>query len=393
MKKFICNLLVALFFISVPTYGFSDDGVKIGVPLPLTGLKTMFGSMYRNGYELALEEINSKGGIRRGPLKDKKLRFIYQNTLGKPSLAVTLVNRLIDEEKVAMILGGYSSSVCFELAKLCEEREFPHLIDGGSADKIAQQGFKWIFRILHPTSRYTLALEDFLLKVARPKTMAIIYEDTLYGSTGAEKMRDFCIKNNIKVVAQEPYPSDTLNYYPLMIRVKAQNPDIIFMLSYLKDAILLVTQAHELKLSPRMLIGGGAGFTMPGFVAVTGKNAEGLFTASVWHNNVEYPGAKKFLVNYALKFGQIPEYHSAIAYSAVYVIRDVLERTKSLTNAHIRESLRNTELQTIFGRIKFEEFDGFSNQTRLPSFLLQVQKNKLVSVWPPEMAQTKYIIH
>jgi len=142
------------------------EPVKIGLPLPLTGIHAKFGEAIRNAYVLALDEINAAGGIRKGPMQGRKIEFILEDTTSKPEVARSAVEKLIARDKVPMIVGEYSSSNVFAVAGVTNKFEVPYLSQTGAADNITEQGWKWIYRINQPASEYAGGLQDFSISRA-----------------------------------------------------------------------------------------------------------------------------------------------------------------------------------------------------------------------------------
>lgn len=367
------------------------EPVKVGLPLPLTGIHAKFGEAIRNAYLLALEEINAAGGITKGPLQGRKIEFVVEDTTSKPEVARSAVEKLITRDKVPMIVGEYSSSNTFAVAGVTEKFQVPYLSQTGAADNITEQGWKWIFRINQPASEYAGGLQDFLLKVVKPKSMAILFENTLFGTSLSKAVQAWTKEVGIEVTNFEPYEAGAIDFKPMLLKVKAKNPDVQFMVSYLMDAMLLMRQSKELDINPKIFAGGAAGFTMPEFIEGARGAAEYVFSATLWAPDVKYPGAREFYDTYFKKYGVRPEYHSTEGYAAAYVLRDVLQRTASLKNEDLRQALAQTDLMTAFGPIKFVSYKKFTNQNRLPTLVVQIQKGKLVTVWPKEYAAADFI--
>ncbi len=220
--------------------------------------------------------------------------------------------------------------------------------------------------------------------------MAILYESTDYGTSLALVMRKFCEKQGIKVVYDKAYEAKATDFSPTLLEIKRQGPDVIFMVSYLMDAILLMKQAKELDINPKIFAGGGAGFALDEFPKGTGDAAEYVVTISLWSPDVKYPGAKDFVEKYRKKYQSEPTYHAAQGHAMVYVAIDALERAASLSKEDLIKALKETSIMTVYGPVKFEDFENFTNQNRIPPLVLQVQLGKLVTVWPKEAAPVMY---
>jgi branched-chain amino acid transport system substrate-binding protein len=242
-----------------------------------------------------------------------------------------------------------------------------------------------------PVSEYANAAESFYKEVAKPKTAAILYENTLFGTSGSKDAEKTLKAMGIQILVKEGYEHGAVDFKPLLIKVKNGNPDLIYMISYVMDASLIMRRAMELDINPKLYVGGGAGFTLPEFSQNTGKASEGVFSADLWVPTVPYPGAKEYYANYKKIFGKDTEYHGAEAYAAMYVIADTLKRAKSYSPEDVRQALAATDLMTAFGKVKFISYDKKINQNKLPTYLVQWIKGKLECVWPKEYATAKYI--
>ena len=132
---------------------------------------------------------------------------------------------------------------------------------------------------------------------------------------------------------KEGYEAGAVDFKPLLTKVKAAKPDMVYMISYVMDAALLMRQSKELDFNPKLFVGGGAGFTLPEFAKNAGEASEFVFSADLWSPKVPYAGAQEYFDNYGKKFGSSTEYHGAEAYASLQVITDVLKRAKDLTPA------------------------------------------------------------
>jgi branched-chain amino acid transport system substrate-binding protein len=365
--------------------------LSVGVPLPLTGPKAGFGKMHHQSYLMALEEINKSGGIRRGKYARYELEFLFDDTVGKAETGRKVVERLISKNKVPVIMGGYSSAVAAAIAKVCEQNKIPFLSPSAAADKITQKRWKYTFRINPPASEYATGLQEFLLSAVRPRSMAILFENTRFGSSTGEAMKRWCEENAIELVVFEPYEPWATDFKPLLTMVYAMNPDVIFTTARLADAILLVKQLAELNVRPRLLAGSAGTFAMPAFVQRVGMLSDNVVSAALWVPHVKYAGAEKFASKYKGKFGIEPDYHGAQAYAAAYVCRDIFERSKSLEAKSLLIALKDTDMMTVLGPVKFVSYEKYRNQNMLPTLVVQIQNGEPVTIWPPEAATAGFI--
>ena len=375
----------------VPSGFAQDRNIKVGVPLPLTGPKAKFGEMHHRSYLIALEEINNSGGITKGRYAGHQLEFLFDDTFGKAETARKVTEKLISQYQVPVIMGGYSSPAASAISKVCEKNKIPFISPSGAADKITQLRRKYTFRINPPASDHLISLQEFLLSAVRPGSMAILFEKTRFGFSRGKAMKRWCEENGIEVSTFESYEAWATDFRPLLSMVHAMNPDVIFTTVRLMDAILLVKQMAELNIRPRLLAGMAGTFAKPEFIKEVDPLSENMVSAAIWVPNLKYAGAEQFVRKYKAKYGTEPDYHGAQAYAAAYVCRDVLERSKSLESKHLLQALRDTEMMTLLGPVKFISYEKYRNQNKLPTLVVQIQNGRPVTIWPPEAATAGFI--
>lgn len=398
VKLLFISLVLAIFLIpanpssaQTEKKGSAEGGseVVIGVPLPLSGDRETLGIMMKNSCEMAKETINQEGGINGRPLK-----IVYADDKNKTTVAKEVVEKLVRDSKVAMLLGGVTSNPTYAMAKVAEDLNVPFLVSTASVDKLTKKGWKNIFRLNPPVSEYTRGLEDFWLKNFKPKSMAIIHEDGMYGTNAAFKMLEFCTANGIELRGMFDYDkwygADAAHFQPMLEQLSEEPPDVIFMVSYLKDAVTLVKEIQKSKLKS-LRCGAAGGFTQDEFIKRAGDAANHLVTATLWSERALYPGAREYFDLYVKLFASQPDYHGAEAYSAVLVAADALRRAESLGPKEIRAALEKTDMMTPFGPVKFYSYEGFERQNTVRTLVLQIIDGKFQTIWPPEFAAAKFV--
>jgi branched-chain amino acid transport system substrate-binding protein len=377
-----CVCLLGFFVYPV----FAQDVLKFGIPLPLTGTNAKFGEIEKKSYEIALEEINAKGGI-----KGKKVVLEFEDSQGKPEISRSIVERLIDVKKQPVIFGEYSSSSSKAVAAVAEERKVPYMVVTGATDDITQQNYKYVFRMNPTNAYYATGLLSFFKEVVKPQSIAILYESSDFGTSGAEDMVKQAQKVGIKVLVKEQYEKGAVDFKPILSKVKAAKPDVIYMVSYVMDAALLMRQIKELRIDANLYAGGAAGFAIPEFIQNAKEASELAVTATLWSPQVAYPGAKEYAEKYKKLYKDYPSYHGAEAYAALYVIKDVLERAKTWKPDDIRTAFKATNMLTAFGPVRFEDKEGYTNQNFMDTLVMQVVNGKHETIWPAKYANAKYV--
>jgi branched-chain amino acid transport system substrate-binding protein len=366
--------------------GQAGAPIKVGVVLPLTGPQQKFGEIEKNSFLMALEEVNAAGGVNGRPIE-----LLIEDDKSKITIGRAAAEKLIVEDKVVVLTGGYSSDITFAMAAVSQHRKVPFLITTGAADEITELGAEYVFRLNPPVSEYARPLIEFLQQIVKPESVAILYEKSLFGQSGSREFAEQAFELDWKILVNEGYEAGTLDFTALLNKAKSANPDVVYMISYVKEAALLVQQAKKLSLKPKIFAGAAAGFTLPEFRALAGDAAENVFSVTLWTPQVPYPGAKEYYGNYMKKFGSETEYHGAEAYASLYVVADALKRAKELSPKGVRDALAKTNLMTAFGPVKFTAYDKKTQQNSLPTYLVQWQKGALETVWPQIVASKAYV--
>jgi branched-chain amino acid transport system substrate-binding protein len=386
--------LAGLFVVAAVTAD-AQETLELGVPLPLAGLQARFGEIEKWSYEIAMEEINAAGGI-----KGRKVVLRFEDSRDRPAVSRSIVRKLVDAQKQPILFGEYSSACSRAVAELANEKKVPYLVVTGAADVITQEGFKYVFRMNPPNAYYASGLVSFLAKVVKPRTAAVLYEESEFGISSADAFSKAAEKAGISVVYQEPYANveylgEDFVYTPevkvSVNTLKALKPDVIFMASYYKDAVKLMNQMKKYAIEAKIYAGGAAGFAIPDFLREGKGSVENVVTAALWSPGLGYPGAREFAEKYKKRHREYPSYHGAEAYSALHVVKDVLERAKTWTPEDVRDALNATSLMTAFGPVKFETRDEYDRQNFLETIVLQVIDGQFEVVWPERHATKKYV--
>jgi len=365
---------------------WAQNTVKIGVIAPLTGSHAAFGEAHKNGYSIALDEINAKGGVL-----GKKLELDWYDDQSKPDQAVQGVSKLVDQDRVPLILGAYSSENTKAIVPAMNQRETPLIIPTATADNVMDTKSPWIFRICAGANDYAAATIAFLKKNGAPKTMAIVYENTNFGQSNKNSMVAAAKEAGINVMAVESYEAKSPDYKAVLQRVKQANPEVVYFCSYLLDATTLMRQAREIDLNPKYYTSAGTGFAAAEFPTAkgAGKNADFTFSVSQWLPEAKWAGSKEFDAEYFKRFNSHPQYHAMQAYAALLLAAQAINKAKSADPAKIRDAVKGLNLaSTPFGPIKFDA----NGQNQHPVLITQVQNGQYKVVFPADAAQAKPII-
>jgi len=379
-KRFLALLIPTLIFPSAGCrnrQNTADDSViRLGVITSLTGPEARFGQAQKYGYEMALDEINTAGVL------GKKIELVYQDDTSKPEVASLTVEKLSDRSDIVALMGAYSSSATFPAAAVANRYQIPMLCPSATTDEVTRQGYEWVFRVCASASDYGRTLVEFLTKVAGAHRLAVVYENTQFGSSVARAALEQAPRAGIEIVACEAYDQGGTDFTPLLTRVKSETPDAVLFVSYLADATLLMRQSKEIDLNPKVFTAGGAGFSLPDFLKGAGDTAEYTISVTQWTPDAKWTGSREWAGQFRARWNYEPSYHSVQAYMSLKILADAIERAGSTERTAVRDAIRTSNIDSVFGPIHFTDV----GQNEHPVAITQVLNGKFVTVWPASAA-------
>jgi len=371
------RLLALLLSLSLPGLVRADP-VKLGVINSMTGPQAPIGENITNGIKLAEEDLKAKG---------IQVQIVWEDDTGKPQIGISAMDKLATRDNVAGVVGAYTSAVSNAVAKKAEQYQVPLIVPAASKEEITRQGYKWVFRVSATTGDYASVLLDMATALGKPASIAILGENTDFGVSGSKSARAYAEKKGIKVVFEETYSPGSPDYRSTLTKVRAAGPDLVFMVSYVADAILLMRQSREVGLSPMAFLGAGAGFSTEEFARETAVS-NAVFSSTQWTPAVPWPGAKAFGDRYQKRFGKTPTYHASNAYASMMILGETAAKTGG-DRAKMAQALRQGKWDGIIGEVTFRDYDGYTNQDRHQMLVEQVQAGTYYTVWPREYANGK----
>jgi branched-chain amino acid transport system substrate-binding protein len=378
----------------------APDTVKIGNIIPLSGPSASVGIQGKQAREMAVEEINSAGGIKS--LGGAKLELLFADSKGDPTVGVTEAERMINSEKVHLLTGCWNSAVTYPATQVAERYGIPFIVPVSVRDTITERGFKNVFRIAAKDGWWAKDQFVFLDDMKKEfnvdiKKVAFVYENGDWGVGFAEKWVDLAKERGYEVVLNEPYPSTASDLTPVVIKLKRAKPDVVFMTSNAADAILLTNTMAEMKVNVKAIISSGGGHADPSFLAAAGQNAEYLFDIVEWEADLNRPGLKDTNDKYKKLYGHNLNGESVDAYAAMYVIKEALEQAGSTDPEALRKTL--SEIQVCGGKVGLLAYDCIdfdeSGQNKNASLVIVQTRTKgkemdRITVWPKNVRRAGY---
>jgi branched-chain amino acid transport system substrate-binding protein len=363
--------------------------VNVGVILPLSGANAQFGINSRNGIQLVADEINVAGGVKA--LGGAKINLVVADATSTPTTAATAAQRLITQNEVTAILGAFASSLTIAISEVTERRDIPFLTMS-FADQITGRGFKNIFQVVAKGSVIGNAQLAYTLELARAagakiEKIAIMYEDTAYGTSQATGIRAAAKTANVEIVMDDAYPLGITDATPLINKLRTSGAQAVFPVSYLNDSMLIIRTMRQQRIAIPA-IGGAAGYVIPDFGKALGPFADGVLSIAP----ANYDLAPEFTERFRRRFGYFMV-HEAVEHAVCLdVLVQAIERAKSAKPEDVAGALRGGRFEGGWTKAMTGgavQFDKTGLNTLSVPVMVQWRGKDLVTVWPKEYAQAK----
>jgi branched-chain amino acid transport system substrate-binding protein len=367
------------------------DVVRFGAALSLTGPLSTEAKQCKDGYDFYLRQINERGGIPVGG-KRYQAEIVYYDDGSNPETAAKLTEKLLTEDKVNFLLGPYGSGPSLTATTVAEKHQVPMVLAHAASTAIYTRHYKYIFGTLTLIDQYFGSILDMAAQLRpKPQSVAILAENALFPQAAAEAGAKKAEALGFKVVYDEKYPSGIKDMSSNMAAIREKNPDILMAAGYTPDMILLVRQAHEMAVKPKLLAF-ALGPSLPTWVPTLHEQAEGTIEPIQWSPNMKWKDqlfgwtAQDYADLYKTVFGYVPDYHPPQSTAALEVYQAALEKTGSFDPQKVRDAIAETDLMTAYGPIKFDERGA---NIAKGMAVMQIQEGKPVVVYPPDSATGK----
>jgi branched-chain amino acid transport system substrate-binding protein len=362
--------------------------IKVGAVVPLTGRYGAGGAQVRAGYEIAVEQINTAGGVSMG---GKKMS-LELTLLDDESDATKTVSRMetLAAQGIVAYLGGFGSDLHAAAASVAEKNKTPYLGVAFALHKIHTQGFKYLFSPFWKSpdvKQHTVEMLNALPAAERPKAAAIFQEKTDWGREMATAWADAAKTAGYQVVVNAEYAPGAKDFSDMILKAKGAGADIVFGLPTPPDGMTIVKQMKELGFSPKMTMLIRAP-DPPIWSKNLGKDGDYVVLAPGWHHAVKAPGVKELNEAHQKKLGRPADPIAGPAYACVQILAAAVGKAGSLDRDKIRDAIAATDMTTVIGPVKFRpDGTGIVN-----AVFLQWLDGKQELVWPKDSA-TKPLVY
>jgi len=376
----------------------AEDVITLGAAVSLSGKYSTNGLYTQKGYDLAVEKINSQGGVKVGG-KTYKLAIKYYDDESTPARGAELAERLIKQDGIKFILGPYSSGLTKAIAPVTEANKVPMVEANGASRSLFTNGWKYIFATLSTADQYLASVIDLaaenaakLNKKPNQITVAIVVENDPFSKDIRAGVVEQMKKYGMKLVIDDQMPRDLNDISPSLTKVKALKPDVLVTSGHTKGAVTAARQITELKVSAPIIA--MTQCDSGKIIEKFGGGVEYFLCPTQWDSTLTYSGkvfgkAANFKKEFVDKYKDDPPYQAAESAAAVIVYADALQRAGKIDTEAVREALTKTDMDTFYGHIKFDET---GKNTTKPMALYQILGGKLVVVAPSKFAAQKAVV-
>ncbi len=397
MKKKGFRFVLGLFGIGLILGGFlnggsvmAQDTIKIGAVLPLS--KAAFaqaGEEQRRGLLMALEEINQAGGVL-----GKKLELIIEDDTGEPSVGIAAAEKLLTRDKVVALIGGYSSTITFAQLNAIQRLE-PFVAWVGASSTKVEHEFgpkRWFFHY-HPWDYHRQStIRDFLLTISPgPKTVAVAYEDGIYGTTSRDYVVKYLKEKGFEIVFDKRFKSGSSDFTPMLTKIKKANPDVFYWVAYAGDTTLIMKQAKEIDLNLKLFLSVAINF--PQYKESLGATGDYVAGVDVWIPGIKLSETIKWMEKFKKAYpGRTPEYWAPLAYTNLMTVVDAIKRARSTEKEKLIAAMEKTDYNSPLGRMTFKKSEeGGLHQAIDEQIITQWQAGVSQVVYPANKATGKLI--
>ncbi|MCX8501293.1 MAG: branched-chain amino acid ABC transporter substrate-binding protein [Alphaproteobacteria bacterium] len=345
ITKTLTLLSTAVAFSALVLGSATAAEIKIGLAGPFSGGLAQFGTQFKNGASLAIEDLNKSGGIL-----GNQIVVVEGDDACDPKQAVSVANKFVSE-KVSMVVGHFCSGSSIPASDVYKEENIVQITPASTNPTFTERGYANTFRVCGRDDKQGLVAAQYIIKNFKGKNIAILDDKSQYGKGLADETRKNLNAGGVKEVFSESITPGEKDYSAVVTKLKLAKVDVIYLGGYHPEAALIVRQAKEQGLKA-ILMSGDALQTQE-FWATSGDAGEGtLFTFGP--DYAKRPDAKDLVARFAAKKIN-PEGYTLYSYASFQVLQQAAKMANSLKSADIQKVIHSgTKFDTVIGKISFD---------------------------------------
>jgi branched-chain amino acid transport system substrate-binding protein len=369
MKRIMAFVISALALVLISAMvGAAATPFKVGCIVPLTGGSAANGVYVRRGAEIAIAEINAKGGVAGRPVE-----LIMADDAGVPATSVSAMNKLVFQDKVDFLIGGNISSTVLAHMQVSEKEGIPYIVTTASNAQITRKENKWTVRLHQNDLTQAVHLAEFVVNTIGKKNIAVMFDTGDYGTGCKNAFNDQIAKLGLQPLITIGFNTGDKDFMSQIIQVRAKNPDAVMLFCVQAEAAIITNQLRQMGITATIC--GTGGFVIPKYIELAPGTSEGAIGMTTFSPFDEDPAFKAFTDAYQKAYGELPTHHGWNTYEAfVYLLKPIVDKVGTDKTA-VMAALKSYKW-TVAGAQKY--FDE-SGQVIMPSKFISVQGG----VWKP----------
>jgi branched-chain amino acid transport system substrate-binding protein len=355
MKNLTLLFAVLIFVLGISCGSKETNVIRIGLIVPITGDVKTFGESVRNAVLIAVEEANAKGGIN-----SKTIKIISADDKNDPTEAANACSKLINQDKVKFIIGSVASKSSIPLSEICQQSKVVMITPTSTNPKVTirDDGSRkdYVFRACFIDPFQGTVAAKFAIENLKAKKSAILYDiSNDYVKGLAEFFKDAFTRMGGKVSVYESYGKDDVDFSALLTKIKADNPDVLFIPDYYTKVGLIVKQARAIGIKSTFL--GGDGWDSPEMAKIAGDAINGGYFTNHYSPQDSRPEVQEWVAKYNAKYGSNPDALATLGYDATLLLLEGIRVAGSEKPDAVRDALTKlTNFPTVSGSITFDAF-------------------------------------
>jgi branched-chain amino acid transport system substrate-binding protein len=372
----------------------AQEAILVGASLAMSGPFAEEVGPFKKLMETWADMVNARGGVRVGA-RSLPVKFIVYDDASKPDESIKAYERLVTVDKVHLLLGPYSSPITVQASTVAEKHGLPMIALEANSTPIFTRGFKWLVGVIDDGPKWSHHYFDLLKAEGRVRTMAIVIQETGHtkevGVGAVAKAKAV----GIQVAVEESAPARATEFTPVIAKMKAANPDLVYISGFPAFNVAFYKQALEQGLNPRTVhvIHHGSAFRRAvGDAAANHVSGENYWMPGIKKGNWQM--FEEMLQRTGIKVEDYP--WAGIRMFGLDALKATLEGAGSLERERLMAAARAVDIETISGRLRFQKkgeapHPNAEGQGTLNPFPTQIQDGKYVTVWPPDIATGKHV--
>jgi branched-chain amino acid transport system substrate-binding protein len=355
------------------------EPIRVGVTASLTGAYAVPGSNLLAGLKMWAHDVNS-----RGALLGREVEIVSYDDQSDPATSARLYEKLISDDRVDLLIGPYASDVTLAASDVAERHNFPMVSGSAAATGIWSRSYRNIFQVDTPADRYM----DLLIESASNAgltTIALAYAGSDFPREVARGVRTKAAAAGMKLVFDEEYHEDSVDFTDLVLRIKATRPDLVIGGTYLQDSIAFVREARRQNFTPKALAF-TVGPALVEFGEALGPDADGILGVVAWMRSGNVPMSYDFSFRYKEMTGRNAGVHAAYGYAAGQVLEAAVRLADSLEGDAVRTQLQTMKFGSLLGRYRV---DDSGKQLAKKTFVMQWQNGRRLLVLPTQRRESQ----